>query len=96
MVGNDLDSILHNPMLDLATLTVFDKVPPKSQPSISMASASNITVRKTSKSSSRHFRGRHKSKSLFEGELIDLRDVPISVMDDFRALRESSPDGVFK
>ena len=82
-IGSDIESLLGNPKLDLAALTVFDKAPLDPQPSISPASASNITTRKKSKTRSRHFKGRLKTKSLFQGDLYDFREVPISSIDEF-------------
>ena len=95
-VGSDLDALLGNPMLDMATLTVFDKGLSKPFPHISPDSTSNITVRKTNKKGSRHFRGRLRKKSLFQGDLHDLHDVPITTIGDIRGLREGSPNEVPK
>ena len=95
-LGNELESLLGNPKLDLVALNILDKAPLDPLAPISSTSATNITVREKSKSGSHHLRGCLKTKSLFQGDLYDLRDVPISSSDDFRALRASSPEGVPK
>lgn len=81
-IGCDVESLLNNPYLNLATLTIFENIPRNPDIVISPASGCNITVRKKTKSASRHFRGRPKTKSLFRDELPDLREVPIFSADD--------------
>ena len=95
-VGSDLDALLGNPMLDMATLTVFDKGLSKPFPHISPKSTSNITVRKTNTNGLRNFRGWLRTKSLFQGDLHDLHDVPITTIGDIRGLRVSIPNEVPK
>lgn len=86
-IGSDLDSILANPNIDLAALTVFDNPPESSV----KASKKDSNFRGRSKLTKEKFR----SISLLDGNEDNLADIPISISDGnwtaSRALRARSP-----
>jgi len=94
-VGSDIETLMANLGIDMAALTVLDGILGL-DPSISSASAFNITVRKKSKGGSSNFRGRSKTKSLFHEYLSDFREITITVIDDVQALRAGRPQKSLK
>lgn len=89
-VGSDIEALLGNLNIDLNALNVFNKKSTDPPVTISPMSVSNITVRKKSKSRSRHFHGRPKSKSLYQVGLYGFHELMISTIDDPRALSACS------
>ena len=84
---------MKNSDLDLTVLTVFDKNTIDKSPIISLRFAANITIRKTTKSGSRHFRGKNKMKEHFRGEILNIQEIPIMHSEMDWALRANRPIG---
>ena len=93
-IGSDIDYLYANLEIDLAALTIFDKIPSvsKSNSIISVPSTSNTNRKKpTPRARSSRVWGRVKTWYLFHNELLDLTDVLVSSADEFRALKAFSP-----
>ena len=94
-MDTDLESILANPNIDLAALTVFDRPPLSSDAKQSSHLADNPPNRGISKTTNRLSKGKFKAISLFSDKEDSLTDIPISISEgtweDLRALRARHP-----
>ena len=84
--------------IDLAAVTVFDKLPSSSSHLSGSAGPANISCRKSSNQNGRKGKGKMKPVSLFAGGDDELTDIPIAEADYAGdkpwALRARCPDEV--
>jgi len=89
-MGSDVELLMRNPTMDLASLAIHKGDASHQSPSINPRSNMNIIVCRKGGRGSRNFREKSISKSLAFSLDGELGDIPI-ISIDTRALRESFP-----